>query len=319
MPPISRRAFVAGMGATAALTMRPLSAADTDTFKVSVLSDEISQDFGRALEVAAKEFGLGYVDLREINKKNIMSWDAKELAEARRLLEKFHVRVACIASPIFKVDWPGAPKSKYSPAGAEFGAAFTFNQQDELLERSFELAKAFNTDRIRIFDFWRLDDQAPHRKEIDEKVRAAAVKAGKRGLTLVIENEMACNTATGAESARLLNAIQEPSLELNWDPGNAAHRDEIPYPDGYARIPKGRIGHVHCKDAVKGADGKTWEWAAMGRGVIDWAGQFRALKQDGYRRAVTLETHWKGGGTPEESSRQSFAGMKALLQKADAS
>ena len=319
MPPISRRAFVAGMGATAALAMRPLSAADTDAFKVSVLSDEISQDFGRALEVASKEFGLGYVDLREINKKNIMSWDAKEVAEARRLLEKFHVRVACIASPIFKVDWPGAPKSKFSPAGAEFGAAFTFNQQDELLERSFELAKAFNTDRIRIFDFWRLDDQAPHRKDIDEKVRAAAVKAGKRGLTLVIENEMACNTATGAESARLLNAIQEPSLELNWDPGNAAHRDEIPYPDGYARIPKGRIGHVHCKDAVKGADGKTWEWAAMGRGVIDWAGQFRALKQDGYRRAVTLETHWKGGGTPEESSRQSFAGMKALLQKAGAS
>ena len=319
MPPISRRAFVAGMGATAALAMRPLSAADTGAFKVSVLSDEISQDFGRALEVAAKEFGLGYVDLREINKKNIMSWDAKELAEARRQLEKFHVRVACIASPIFKVDWPGAPKSKYSPAGAEFGAAFTFNQQDELLERSFELAKAFNTDRIRIFDFWRLDDQAPHRKDIDEKVRAAAVKAGKRGLTLVIENEMACNTATGAESARLLNAIQEPSLELNWDPGNAAHRDEIPYPDGYARLPKGRIGHVHCKDAVKGADGKTWEWAAMGRGVIDWAGQFRALKQDGYRRAVTLETHWKGGGTPEESSRQSFAGMKALLQKAGAS
>ena len=319
MPSISRRAFVAGMGATAALAMRPLSAADSDTFKISVLSDEISQDFGRALEVAAKEFGLGYVDLREINKKNIMSWDAKELAEARRLLEKFHVRVACIASPVFKVDWPGAPKSKYSPAGAEFGAAFTFNQQDELLERSFELAKAFNTDRIRIFDFWRLEDQAPHRKDIDEKVRAAAVKAGKRGLTLVIENEMACNTATGAESARLLNAIQERSLELNWDPGNAAHRDEIPYPDGYARIPKGRIGHVHCKDAVKGADGKTWEWAAMGRGVIDWAGQFRALKQDGYRRAVTLETHWKGGGTPEESSRQSFAGMKALLQKAGAS
>jgi sugar phosphate isomerase/epimerase len=298
MPPISRRAFVAGMGATAALAMKPLSAADTDSFKISVLSDEISQDFGRALEVAAKEFGLGYVDLREINKKNIMSWDAKELAEARRLLEKFQVRVACIASPIFKADWPAAPKSKYSPAGAEFGAAFTFNQQGELLERSFELAKAFNTDRIRIFDFWRLDDQAPHRKDIDEKIRAAAVKAGKRGLTLVIENEMACNTATGAESARLLNAIQERSLELNWDPGNAAHRDEIPYPDGYARIPKGRIGHVHCKDAVKGADGKTWEWAAMGRGVIDWAGQFRALKQDGYRRAVTLETHWKGGGTP---------------------
>jgi L-ribulose-5-phosphate 3-epimerase len=322
MQPISRRAFVAGIGATAALAASRLDASEAGpsaAFNVSILSDEISQDFGRALEVASTEFGLGYVDLREINKKNIMSWDAKEIAEARRLLETFQVRVACIASPIFKVDWPGAPKSKFSPAGAEFGNSFTFAQQDELLERSFELAKAFNTDRIRIFDFWRLEDQAPHRKAMDEKVRAAAAKAGKRGLTLVIENEMACNTATGAESARLLNAIQDPALELNWDPGNASHRDEIPYPDGYAKIPKGRIGHVHCKDAVKGADGKTWEWAAMGRGVIDWAGQFRALKQDGYKRAVTLETHWKGGGTPEESSRQSFAGMKALLQKAGAS
>jgi sugar phosphate isomerase/epimerase len=287
-------------------------------FNVSVLSDEISQDFGRALEVASKEFGLGYVDLREVNKKNIMSWDAKEVAEARGLLEKFRVRVACIASPIFKVDWPGAPRSKFSPTGAEFGASFKFEQQDELLERSFELARAFNTDRIRIFDFWRLENQAPYREAIDAKVREAAVKAGKRGVTLVIENEMACNTATGAESARLLNAIKEPALELNWDPGNASHRDEIPYPDGYARLPKGRIGHVHCKDASKSADGKTWEWAAMGRGVIDWAGQFRALKQDGYHRAVTLETHWKGGGTPEESSRQSFAGMKQLLQKAGA-
>jgi sugar phosphate isomerase/epimerase len=57
---------------------------------------------------------------------------------------------------------------------------------------------------------------------------------------------------------------------------------------------------------------------AMGKGVIDWAGQFRALKADGYRHAITLETHWRGAGTPEESTRQSFAGMKALLQKAGA-
>jgi L-ribulose-5-phosphate 3-epimerase len=289
----------------------------TATFNVSVLSDEISQDFGRALEVAAKEFGLGYVDLREVNKKNIMNWDAKEVAEARRLLEKYRVRVACIASPIFKVDWPGAPRSKFSPKNAEFGASFTYEQQDELLDRSFELARAFNTDRIRIFDFWRLEDQAPYRKAIDAKVREAAVKAGKRGLTLVVENEMACNTATGAEAGRLLAEIKEPALELNWDPGNATERDEIPYPDGYTHLPKNRIGHVHCKDAMRAADGK-WEWAAMGRGVIDWAGQFRALKEDGYRRAVTLETHWKGGGTPEESSRQSMAGMKALLRKAGA-
>jgi sugar phosphate isomerase/epimerase len=287
-------------------------------FKLSVLTDEISQDFGRACEVAAREFGLGHVDLREMYGKNIMKWDASEVGEARRTLEKLSLRVACIASPIYKVDWPNAPKSPFSPSSVrdQFGADFTYAQQDELIERAFELARAFNTDRIRIFDFWRLDDQAPHRQAIDDKVRQAAVRAGKRKLTLVIENEPACNTSTAAESARLLDAIREPALELTWDPGNAVTRGETPYPDGYAKLPKNRIGHVHCKDAARKTTGSGWDWMAMGRGVIDWAGQFRALERDGYRHAATLETHWRGGLTPEEASRQSFAGMKELLKKA---
>jgi len=56
----------------------------------------------------------------------------------------------------------------------------------------------------------------------------------------------------------------------------------------------------------------------MGRGIIDYIGQFRALAQAGYRGTMSLETHWKGGGSAEESSRQSFAGMKELLGKAGA-
>jgi len=56
----------------------------------------------------------------------------------------------------------------------------------------------------------------------------------------------------------------------------------------------------------------------MGRGVIDWAGQFRALKNDGYHFAVSLETHWRGAGSAEASTRQSWAGMKEALQKAGA-
>jgi L-ribulose-5-phosphate 3-epimerase len=311
---ITRRTFLATLGATAVIP--PELRAAMPVFNLSVLTDEISQDFGRACEVASREFGMGHVELREMDRKNIMKWDAAEVAEAKRVLEKYQLRVACLASPIFKVDWPGAPKSPFSPKAEEFGNSFTFAQQDELLDHAFDLTRAFNTDRIRIFDFWRLDDQKPHRAAIDEVVRAAAVKAGKRGVTLVIENEPACNTATGAEAARLLAAIPERALELNWDPGNAATHDEVPYPDGYAKLPKSRIGHVHCKDAVRRANGTGWDWMPMGRGTIDWVGQFRALKNDGYRRACTLETHWRGGHTPEEASRQSFAGMKELLRKA---
>jgi L-ribulose-5-phosphate 3-epimerase len=287
-------------------------------FRVAVINDEITQDFGRACEIVAHEFGMEWIELRGMWNKNLLKLDAKEIQEARRILERNKLRVTDIASPLFKVDWKDAPKSKYSPKRDQFNADFTFDQQDEVLERCLELAKAFRTDRVRCFDFWRLDDPAPFRAAINQRLLDAANKAAKKGIILVLENELACNTATGAEAAKLLSDINSPHFMLNWDAGNAAARGETPFPDGYNLLPKNRIGHCHCKDAVKKADGNGYEWAAMGRGVIDWVGQFQALKRDGYHYAVSLETHWRGAGSPEESSRQSWAGMKDELRKAGA-
>jgi len=320
----ARREFLAGMvamtAAKAGSRFAPASpfdpAGSSSPFRVSVINDEISQDFGRACEVASREYGMGWIELRGMWKKNIVKLDEKEVAEARRIIEKFQLKVTDIASPLFKVDWPGAPKSKFSEAKS-FNADFDFKQQDEVLERAMDLAKAFQTDRVRCFDFWRLEDQASYRAAIDDKLRDATAKAAKKGIILVLENESACNTATAAESAKVLSAVQSPSFMLNWDPGNAAAAGDIPYPDGYNLLPKDRIGHCHCKDFVKTKTGKG-DWAPMGGGIVDWAGQFKALKRDGYHFAVSLETHWSGGGTPEECSRKSWAGMKTLLQQADA-
>ena len=313
---IARREFLSGMAAmTAVGAVSRLSPRDTSpTFRVAVINDEISQDFGRACEVASHEFGMGWMELRGMWNKNIVKLDEKEVAEARSLLQKYQLKVTDIASPLFKVDWPGAPKSKFSEAKS-FGADFNWKEQDEVLDRAIELAKAFRTERVRCFDFWRLEDQAPYRAAINDKLRDAAQKAEKKGITLVLENESACNTATAAEAVKVLSAVQSPSFMLNWDPGNAAAGGETPYPDGYNLLPKERIGHCHCKDFIKTGKG---EWAPMGGGIIDWAGQFKALKRDGYHFAVSLETHWNGGGSPEECSRKSWAGMKKLLQQADA-
>jgi L-ribulose-5-phosphate 3-epimerase len=287
-------------------------------FRVAVINDEITQDFGRACEIASREFGMDWIELRGMWGKNLLKLDAKEIEEARRILEKNKLRVTDIASPLFKVDWPGAPRSKFSPKRDEFNADFTFKQQDEVLERSIELAKAFQTDRVRLFDFWRLEDPAPHRAAINEKLQEAAGQAGKKRIILVLENEGACNTATAAEAAKVLSAVKSRNLMLNWDPGNAATHDEKPYPDGYALLPKDRIGHCHCKDARKKPDGSRYDWAPMRGGIIDWVGQFKALQRDGYKYAVSLETHWHGAATPEESTRQSWAGMKEQLREAGA-
>jgi sugar phosphate isomerase/epimerase len=285
-------------------------------FRISVINDEISQDFEHVCEIASHQFGMHWIELRGMWNKNVLNLDANEIAESRRILEKYKLRVTDIASPLFKVDWPGAPISSFSPKHDQFHADFTFEQQDEVLEKSLELAKTFGADRVRCFDFWRLDDPKPHRNAMNEKLRQAAEQAAKKGIVLVLENEASCNTATGAEAAEVLRAIQTPSFMLNWDPGNAASSGEKAYPDGYATLPKDRIGHCHCKDVVKKDHG--YEWAAMGQGLIDWVGQFKALKNDGYRHAVSLETHWRGAGSAEASTIQSWAGMKNEMQKAGA-
>ncbi len=285
-------------------------------FRLAVINDEITQDFEKACTIAAKDFGLSWIELRGMWNKNITELNAKEVEDARKILEEHRLRVTDIASPLFKTDWPGAPRSSKSEKRDQFHADFDISAQDKLLERCIALAKAFQTDRIRCFDFWRLDDQAPYRAAIDQKLREAAARCEKDGIVLLLENEMSCNTATGAESKRTLAAVTNKNFMLNWDPGNAAALGEFPSEKGYAELPKARIGHCHAKDVVR-KGGDKYEWAPVGSGVVDWPGQIRAFLKDGYHYAVSLETHWRGAETPEASTRISMDGLKKVLAGAD--
>jgi sugar phosphate isomerase/epimerase len=315
----SRRSFLRGAGMTAAAcATHPIygrSEVPKSPFRISVINDEISPDFDHACYVASHDFGMSWMELRSMWGKNVMDLSAAQIDEAKKILAKYSLRVTDIASPLFKTDWPDAPHSPYGSKGDLHGAAeATFKQQDQILEQAIVLAKQFGTERIRCFDFWRLDDVTPYRAAINEKLRSAAEAAGKHDLLLVLENEFECNTATGRESARTLNAIQSPHLALNWDPANAVMRGELDaFPGGWDALPKNRIHHCHVKNAVKNAEGKI-EWSPVDKGFIDWTAQFNALKRLGYREAVSLETHWRGGGTPEECSRISWAGMKDALK-----
>ena len=302
MPPMVKQAVAASdMGAC--------------PFRLAVINDEISQDFEHACHVAAVDFGLHWIELRGMWNKNITELNPQEVGEAQRILAKYKLRVTDIASPLFKTDWPGAPRSNQSERRDQFHADFDAHAQDKLLETCIALAKSFQTDRIRCFDYWRLSDPKPYRAAINNKLREAAERCAKSNVILLLENEMSCNTATGEEAAAVLHAIPNHNFMLNWDPGNAAALYSKPYPNGYALLPKERIGHCHCKDVVY-KPGHKYEWAPVGAGVVDWVGQLKALKRDGFHYGLSLETHWRGAGTPEASSRISMAGLKKVLGEA---
>jgi sugar phosphate isomerase/epimerase len=310
---ISRRTFVKGTGAAAAMALQLPAWAVASNFKIGVISDEISDDFDHACSVISDNYGLRFVELRALWGKNLQDLPSDQIADARKILAKYKLTVTDIASPLFKVSFPGAPPSSYAPKADLHGATQnTFQQQDEVLRRSIDLARQFGTNKVRCFDFWRLDDVKPYRAAINEKLQQAAEFAEKQGVMLVLENEQSCNTATGREAAAILSGIPSKNLALNWDPGNAAYAGEIDaFPNGWNALPKDRIHHCHVKNAAKNAQGKM-AWMPVDTGLVDWTAQFRALKQVGYSDATSLETHWKEG-TPEQSSNRSWSGMKNCL------
>lgn len=303
-------------GASFLASFSPAKTADgTCPFRLAVINDEITQDFEKACQIVADDFGLHWIELRSMWNKNVTELSAKEIDDARKILAEHKLRVTDIASPLFKTDWPGAPRSSQSEARDQFRANFDASAQDKLLEHCVSLARTFNTDRIRCFDFWRLDDPKPYRAAINAKLQKAAERCAKNNLILLLENEMSCNTATGEESAAVLNAIPNKNFMLNWDPGNAAALGDTPYPNGYHLLAKDRIGHCHCKDVARKPDHK-FDWAPVGGGIVDWVGQLKALQRDGFHYALSLETHWQGAGTPEASTRVSMEGLRKTLTKA---
>jgi sugar phosphate isomerase/epimerase len=306
MPPLIKRS-------AAFSRMNPLVAeAPTCPFRLAVINDEITQDFEKACQIVSRDFGLHWIELRSMWNKNVTELDAKQVGDARKILDEYKLRATDIASPLFKTDWPGAPRSSQSETRDQFHADFDAGAQDKLLERCISLCKSFDTDRIRCFDYWRLDDQKPYRAAINAKLQKAAERCAGENIILLLENEMSCNTATGEESAAVLKAIPNKNFMLNWDPGNAAAIGSTPYPGGYELLPKNRIGHCHCKDVVSKPDHK-YDWAPVGGGIVDWVGQLQALKRDGFRYGLSLETHWRGAGTPEASTRVSMDGLKKTL------
>jgi sugar phosphate isomerase/epimerase len=257
----------------------------------SAITDEFSPDFDTAIE-AMSAVGMTGAELRLISGKNIVELSDDDVSDLRARAEKRGIRVLSIASPVLKCVLPGGPPIDPRFQQDVFGSSYTFDDQPRLTERAFAVAAKAGAGIIRVFSYWRTT--APERcfDSIVLALRALAEEAAPRGIVIGLENEHACNVATGAEAGRMLAAVDHPALKLIWDPANASILGEIPYPHGYQSLPSARIVHVHAKDC-KVRDHKP-TWGPLGEMDIDWRGQIAALERDGYAGSISLETHWRG-------------------------
>ncbi len=315
---MKRRDFLAAATAALALGAMPTSSAELKKFKLGVITDEVTPDLEKAL-AWAKEFGLEWVEFRNVLGKYVTELNPDEVKRTQDLMAKYNVRLSVLDTPFFKITFPGTQemlRSGNREAAREDSSIY--DKQKALLERSIARAKDFKTDRIRIFAFWRVNDPKAIFDRVASELETAAATAHREGMRLVLENEHACNVATAVESAAMLKAVKSPGLGLNWDPGNAyAAGETVPFPDGYALLDKKRIWHMHLKDAQMDAATNRSVWRPVMGGKIDYVGQFRALLKDGYKETMSLETHYQNAAKDKEaSSRESMNGILEAIKQA---
>ena len=288
-----------------------LSAKSSQPFKLGIITDEITTDLDEAVAFL-RHYNLHYAELREIWSHNLMAAPQEDLDRAKKLLAKNGITVSDIGSPIFKWNLPEMPTHANEKRDT-FKANFTEEDADTALAESFKLAHFFGTRKVRMFSYWRVADPEKAYPLVRDRLAKAAKVAQKNDIVLVLENEHSCNVGTGRELGRLLKEINSPALRGNWDPGNAAMLDEVPYPDGYEAV-KGLFAHVHVKDVRKNATTGKKEWAPVGGGFIDWKGQLQALHRDGYSGTMSLETHYQRPDKNKvESTRESLEGLLKIV------
>jgi sugar phosphate isomerase/epimerase len=186
-------------------------------------------------------------------------------------------------------------------------AAKLEKELSETLPRTIGLAKEFETSLVIVFGFQKEPNEPPEnfRRAVDFMERASQ-KAKQEGITLAIENEPGFWCDSGANTAKLIDAVHLPSLKANWDPCNGYGTSEKPFPNGYEAVKK-FIGNVHVKDTKEGA---LVRCVPVGEGAIDWRGQLEALVRDEIVNHITIETHCEPLG---EKSKQNVVILNQYL------
>ena len=278
--------------------------------RIGAITDEFSPD----PEIAAIEMraaGLETAELRVLWGKNILDLDDAELDRALAIFDKQKLAIDSIASPLLKCTLPNAPSLDARFQQDVFASRHTYDDQPRLAKRAFEIAARSGAKIVRVFSYWRTVDPEAVFERVVTALRALAGQAAEHGVAIGLENEHACNIATGLESARVLAAVDHPNLQLVWDPANALLAGEDPL-KGLALLSMPRIGHVHAKDCRVSSAGP--QWLAVGDGRVQWTEQITALRRSGYTGDINLETHWTGPhGDKLEASRICAANLRRLV------
>jgi len=270
---------------------------------IGLITDEVSPSLDEGLAFARAE-GIGKVDLRVVDGRNVLALSRAELAEVARRVRAAGLNVSCICTPLLKWSPPGKTSQT---KGDQFGFELGDRPPRDVYAEAFATAEILGARHLRIFSYlaydgYRVDDL---RAPIDDLLALAE----KFDMKLHVENEGVCNIAGFAELEALVTAYRHPRLRALPDIANAFIRSLPPTAADLMRLlPFTDILHI------KDYDKATGRCVAAGEGDVPLAPLLAATLPD--RDApltLTIETHARS--EPAATTRRSINGLRRMIEE----
>ena len=150
------------------------------------------------------------------------------------------------------------------------------------LPKAFRLMERLGLRRMTLFTFRRNGPDDPIPAEIYDHLGRAIEICAREGIEVVLENAASIYSNTGANLATIARSLGVGAV---WDPANGTASGETSWRDGYEPV-RDLMVHVHFKNWRPEAG-----FVAINDGVVDLAGQVKALQADDYPGYYCLEPH----------------------------
>ncbi|MBE6550453.1 MAG: sugar phosphate isomerase/epimerase [Ruminococcaceae bacterium] len=201
-------------------------------FKLSAFADEYAAPFEEQLR-ALRRFGIGNIELRHLNGKNISVLTKDETVEAKKKLDAFGIKASAIGSPLGKIQLDG-----------------DMTAHIETARHIFESANIFETKYIRIFSFYAPDGKniTDMKGEVFDALERLVTLAREYGVTLCHENEAKIYGDIPRRCREIVDHF-DGDIKCVFDMGNFVLEGVDPYLGAYELLKKD-IAYFHIKDAL---------------------------------------------------------------------
>ena len=121
---------------------------------IGLITDEVSPSLDEGLAFAREE-GVGTVDLRVVDGRNVLALSRGELADAARRVRAAGLAVSCICTPLLKWSPPG---NATRTIGDQFGFELGDRAPRDVYSEAFVAAEILGARNLRIFSYLAYDD-----------------------------------------------------------------------------------------------------------------------------------------------------------------